>query len=397
MKQTIAGSRRRKLKLYLLSFVLFASVFAVVFLVTELIVRYANTSGNAETADHLREADYMPAEMKPNYHGRMWGVPFSTNRFGLRDEDDFPEEPPPGEYRILSLGDSIAFGLGIPAPAHYTKILERNLNRVGGPTRFRVVNGSGPGYSPSCYYLYLKHAGLRMKPRLVILEIELCNDITDEALLRWQGTTDEPIERVRGGRYVIAWDGRLLATCSRGPYFIEKTYAYTVLLRRLLNLLYRINPTEPFNSTPGVTYYSLGFDKYLLNQDRIEAGWTRTFGALAETQRLLRAQGVGFLVLIMPTQYMFDPASGAYGRFAAGLVQRAVGEAEKRGLPYIDFTRTMAESGGKDLYFDFAHPTERGNQVIARTLTERVEPIVRSVSRSSDRSDGSVRAVRSVR
>ena len=75
----------------------------------------------------------------------------------------------------------------------------------------------------------------------------------------------------------------------------------------------------------------------------------------------------------MPTQYMFDPASGPYGRFAEGLVKRAVREAARRGLPFLDMTEPMRNGGGKSLYFDFAHPTEQGNQVIARELYKELK------------------------
>ena len=364
-----------RLKLYLLSLLLFTLVLGIVLLIVELSLRFTHSPEAGERRDHLVEADYMPAKMKAHYRGQILGVPFKTNRYGLRDEEDFPATPPPGEYRVLSLGDSIAFGLRIPARAHYTKLLERRLNEESSGVRYRVINGAGPGFSPSGYYLYLKNEGLHLKPRLVIIEIELCNDVTDEALIRWEGKPGDPdsLERIRGGRYIVGWDGNLLATYCLGPYFFEKTYTYTELVRGVLNLLYRIWPPEPFATTEGVTYYSLGFDRYLLDNERIEEGWKRVFGALEKTQQLLKQNQVQFLLVIMPTQYMFDPASGPYGRFAEGLVKRAVVEAKRRGLPFLDMTDPMRSGGGKSLYFDFAHPTEQGNKVIARELYKELE------------------------
>jgi lysophospholipase L1-like esterase len=363
-----------RLKLYFLSLLFFAFVFGVVLVILELSLRYVYSRGG-ETRDHLVEADYMPAKMKPHYQGRIWGIPFRTNRYGLRDEEDFPENPVPGEYRIMSLGDSIAFGLGVPTGAHYSKLLERTLNQDNSGVRYRVINAAGPGFSPSGYYLYLKNEGLRLKPRIVIIEIELCNDVTDEALIRWEGKPGDPgsLERIRGGRYIVGWDGNLLATYCHGPYFFEKTYTYTILVRRVLNLMNRLWPSEPFASTEGVTYYSLGFDHYLLDNARIEEGWKRLFGALGKTQQFLKQRQVQFLLVIMPTQYMFDPGSGAYGRFAENLVKRAVSEAKRRNLPYLDMTEPMRTGGGKSLYFDFAHPTEQGNRVIARELLKELK------------------------
>ncbi|HXK61336.1 MAG TPA: SGNH/GDSL hydrolase family protein [Acidobacteriota bacterium] len=366
----------KRLKLYCLSILFFATIFGVIFALVELGLRHLYAGNGDETRDHLVQADYMPAKMKANYRGQIWGVPFRTNRFGLRDEEDFSETAPAGEYRILSLGDSIAFGLGLPASSHYTKLLEKKLNEAETSTRVRVINAAGPGYSPSGYYLYLRNEGLRLDPRLVIIEIELCNDVTDEALLRWEVESGE-LKRVRGGRYIVGWDGNLLATYCRGPYFFERTYTYTVLTRRLLNLLYRIDPTEPFAATQGVTYYSLGFDRYLLDTERIEEGWTRLFGAIEQTRDLLKREGVDFLLVIMPTQYMFDPATGPYGAFAEKLVKRAIEEARRRDLPFIDMTEPIRDGGGKSLYFDFAHPTAEGNKVIAKELFHRLSQVQR--------------------
>jgi lysophospholipase L1-like esterase len=359
-------------KLYLLSMLLFSIAFGLAFVIVELSLRYFHAGEPGETRDHLIQGEYMPARMKPHYQGRLWGIPFRTNRYGLRDEENFAENPAPGEYRILSLGDSIAFGLGIPAARHYTKLLEHRLKQDNPGVKHRVINGAGPGFSPSGYYLYLKNEGLRLKPRLVIVEIELCNDVTDEALVRWEGE-DGDLDRVRGGRYIVGWDGNLLATYCHGPYFFERTYTYTEFARRVLNLLYQISPPEPFATTEGVTYYTLGFDRYLLDNDRIEQGWKRVFGALQKTHALLKLNQVEFLLVIMPTQYMFDPASGAYGRFAENLVKRAVVEAERRGLPCLDMTEPMRKGGGKSLYFDFAHPTEQGNMVIAGEIYKELE------------------------
>jgi hypothetical protein len=54
--------------------------------------------------------------MRPNVD-TTWGKgygnrPLRTNRFGLAD-DDFPERKPPGERRILVIGDSIVMGHGL--------------------------------------------------------------------------------------------------------------------------------------------------------------------------------------------------------------------------------------------------------------------------------------------
>lgn len=360
-------------RLYLLSVGLFVVSFLVVFSASELLVRYVHLKDvRSEKRDHVVKTPYMPVKLKGNYQGLVWGRAFSTNRYGFRGEPDFEPKPEEGEFRILSLGDSIAFGLGIEAGDHYTKVLERNLNDLATGGRFRVINAGGQGYSPSGYYVYLKHEGLRFGPRMVLVEIELCNDITDEALLRWEldkAASGLP-DRISGGRYVVGWDGNFLATYAVGLPFLEGTYTYTVLLRRLLNLLYQIRPSEPFHSRPGVTYYSLGFDRFLLHGERIESGWEKTFASLEGIQALLQNKGIQFLLMIIPARYIFEQESGAYGVFARELVDRAVRLARQKDIPYLDFRDALEAGGGARLYFDFAHLTEEGNQVVGEELSQ---------------------------
>jgi lysophospholipase L1-like esterase len=367
----------RKLRLYLFSLALFLILLSVLLLAAELLLRHSTLTAAEETRDHVIQTAYSPAMARPNWQGRIWGIPFKTNQYGFRDEEDFSPTPDLDEYRILSLGDSIGFGLGIPSQAHYTKVAEELLNQQAVSERYRVVNAGGLGYSPSGYHVYLRHEGLRLQPDLVIVEIELCNDVTDEALLRW---TVDPgpagsLTAVRGGRYVIGWDGNLLATWAVGtPYFFEKSYVYTDLLRRSLNLFYRLSPTEPFKSQPekGIGYYSLGFDRFLLNEQRIESGWERMFEALHQTRRMVEDRGASFLLLIVPSRYLFEEHAGPWQSFAAGLVQRAAATAAERDIPFLDLSPYVGRGGGTNLYFDFAHLTEEGNRVVGEALAEHL-------------------------
>src|SRR4030042_557360 len=115
------GSMRRKLKLSLLSLGFFLLVFALAFGIAELLLQRSVMRSSTERRDHVVERPYMPSKFKSNYSGVFWKVPFKTNRYGFRDEPDFPPERQPGVFRVLAHGDSIGFGLGLPASDHYTK------------------------------------------------------------------------------------------------------------------------------------------------------------------------------------------------------------------------------------------------------------------------------------
>ena len=364
-----------KVRPYLLGSVLCVLVPVLSLTIIEFWLRQMVIGEAPEKRDHVVETSYMPVKFKGDYEGLFWGVPFSTNRYGFRSEADFSKTPPPKEYRILSLGDSIGFGIGIAHSAHYTQVLQKHLNQEAGD-RFHVINAGGQGYSPSSYYVYLKNEGLQFRPSMVLVEIELCNDVTDEALLHWEPDTDNPetVRAVRGGRYIRSWDGNLLATYSRGTYFFERTYLYTDLVRRYPNFLYHLFPSRPFSQQKemGGCYYNLGFDRYLLDEERIESGWRKTFRSLSAIGRLLEKNGIRFFLLIMPSRYVFEQDAGRWRDFATRLMERASREATQKNIPHMDLTEPIKKGGGETLYFDFVHLTEEGNRVVGEALARNL-------------------------
>lgn len=366
----------KTVKLYILSLLLMSGLAVAALAVTEIGLRAWSLGESEERRDHVERTPYLPARFRPDYEGRFWGIPFRTNRFGFRDEPDFPAERPAGEVRILSLGDSIGFGLGVSAEAHYTKHAQRSLEaeRPG----IRVINAGGQGYSPSGYFVYLRHAGMAVQPSMLVVEIELCNDISDEAVLAWSDPDPDGFPRaVTGGRYQVAWDGNLLGTYATGWPLLDRTYVGTVLTRRLLTLGARFQDGP---SPDSKVFYSLGFDHRKLTPERIEEGWMRAFGAVEGTRRLADREGIPFLLMIMPSRYLYQSA-GDYTAQASLLYERACREAEVRGLPWIGLREPIGGAGGADLFFDFAHLTENGNAVVGEVLAERVREVLFPESR----------------
>ena len=81
--------------------------------------------------------------------GRLhtWGHLVENNRYGFR-ERDFVSPKPPGVYRIMVLGDSFTWGVGLAASERYTAVAENLLNSSpppGGEARsIEVLNFSIP-------------------------------------------------------------------------------------------------------------------------------------------------------------------------------------------------------------------------------------------------------------
>jgi hypothetical protein len=359
----------KQIKYYLLTFAMVLCLFAVILAGIEFFLFWRSHRAHPEERDHVMATEYLPVKFKPNYKGKMWNVSYTTNVYGFRDEPDFPRESGPGELRILSLGDSIGFGVGIEAGEHYCKVAEERIQAEFPQIRIRLANASGQGYSPSGYYAYLQYEGMSLQPSVIIVETELCNDLTDEALLRWAEDEEGTGVKIVGGRYAVAWDGSLLGTYGIGGYPWERTYTYTDFIRRVLNLLNRAAPSPLFSETPGGTiYYSLGFDQSLLDQARIEQGWKRLLAAVEGIHQLCADRQVGFLLLIMPSRYIYDDSAPDHRDLALTLLQRAENEVRRLQVPYVNMSDTIEQSGGGEVFFDFAHLNVEGNRAVGQKL-----------------------------
>jgi len=70
-----------------------------------------------------------------------------TNSEGLR-RPEFPEEKRADEFRVLCLGDSVTFGLGLRESETYPARLQKELQRwAADGMRVRVINAGVPGWS----------------------------------------------------------------------------------------------------------------------------------------------------------------------------------------------------------------------------------------------------------
>ena len=78
-----------------------------------------------------------------------------TNSLGLRD-DEISRSKPDGEIRVLALGDSFTFALGVRFEDLWVQQLEAALNERWGTGRVQVINAAVAGYNTRQELLYLR-------------------------------------------------------------------------------------------------------------------------------------------------------------------------------------------------------------------------------------------------
>jgi lysophospholipase L1-like esterase len=261
---------------------------------------------------------------------------------------------------ILSYGDSIGHSYGVDWKDGYPQVLARLLNSTVRVSR---------GYSPSGYAEALRGDLERSSPKTVLVEIELSNDVSDEALLTWEGSDADGLPvRLAGGRYQITWDGTPgLLTAASGSHLYPRTRGYTFSLRGLGALLSRLRPNPVFADDADTYYYNLSFDRYWLTRDKLEGGFEQMFRALDAMNRFCQKRGIRFVLMILPSRHWF----GSDDRFHAGaerLVARAEAKAQSLGISFVSPAHELAAAGGARLFLDFCHPTAEGHRVLAETL-----------------------------
>jgi len=131
--------------------------------------------------------------LQPNFEARMgydqpmWSyydkdgcITTKNNSLGFRD-DEFLVQKPAGEFRVLALGDSFTYGMGVQAHDNWPTVLERMLQADRGGA-VQVINAgmaSGNGARSAAEYApWLEREGMGFAPDMVVLGFCL-NDISD--------------------------------------------------------------------------------------------------------------------------------------------------------------------------------------------------------------------------
>lgn len=113
---------------------------------------------------------------KPNVRGVHVGVLHRTNSAGVRGPE-FAAQAPPGTFRILLAGDSIAMGHGVLEQERYSAVTERLLQTSATPgVRFQFVNVGLSGLNVDQIVSRVERVGLAYHPDLFVYGFTV-NDI----------------------------------------------------------------------------------------------------------------------------------------------------------------------------------------------------------------------------
>ncbi len=300
----------------------------------------------------------------------------TTNGQGLRGARDLPPRRPANGLRVLCLGDSFTYGVGVDDRFAYPALLESLLaTRLPGMA-VEVANTGVPFYDLFDETAYFLEKGRRMQPDVVVLQFYI-NDLESmagaffrEGLLAREGGEYSRLDQLSGREGV---ERRLNA-------WMEKHVPAMVRAARTDRL-----PDAPGNtaSRPYDRYKLrataeekaiLGDRRQLLDQASLpvmERFWANYRQALLGLRDAVEASGAAFVLVLPPDVKQVREDLNAP---AAALV----GFCQQHGIPVIDpgpQFRVMSGENPDRYYltpFDI-HPNADGNTLVAKAVADAIQ------------------------
>ena len=284
--------------------------------------------------------------MKAGSQYEWQGISVDINTHGLRGPET-PYTKPPGTFRILNLGDSVAMGWGVREEDSYGRQLEQLLNGQGGDNlRYEVINAGVPGWNLENELAYLQAEGLKYEPDLVLLDLTIVNDINGASAL---AADHQPalIKWLRANTYFwpfLTVQFRWLESRAKGQERIDVIDP----------------PTNP--------------DKYFPPEPESER-WMKVWTQVTAIDRLARENKARFVLILFPLE--FQVLDQNFSTLPQDLLAAKAAEA---GIPVVDllpaFRQACREKPGggcqpedRYLFADvWMHPSAYGHKLTADEL-----------------------------
>jgi lysophospholipase L1-like esterase len=279
-------------------------------------------------------------------------APASINSAGLRD-DEIPREKPDGEVRILALGDSFTFALGVRLEDIWPQQLERILNERQAPQRFQVINAGVAGYNTRQELIYLLHDGYGWDPDLIVVGFYWNDLLGNEPPLPALDSTP----RVAPGTEALGEPNHLLPAWIRNPLRQSLVLYLPVTRAQLVWQMLHL----PEDRLSAVQRAILTGDEAFL-----EPYWRATETRLLEIARSAKERGIPALLLVFPMENLVrrsDSGAAFVGRLRRIWVPT--------GMPLVDVTPAYIEARRRGdnpfLPYDL-HPDASGMTIAAELV-----------------------------
>jgi lysophospholipase L1-like esterase len=291
----------------------------------------------------------------------------TTNALGLRGAE-LPEKQP-GEYRILSLGESTTFGLGVDDDETYSARLQELLPKRTG-REVTVINAGHSAYSSTQSLIYLRERGLALEPDMILFYHE-ANDYMPSAM------RDSENHEVG----VLLTDRELFESKLHrlNRFLLSHSAVYRLLSRSYAQ--YRVGRFDAGDVENPIE--QIGLPDIRVGVEGPEVGellWRRVSDAervdnFAELEAVARERGIE-LVVMHPSYRHSDVHECVLTRYAAA-----------NGLELFDAQPIMhSKVSSSVMYLDLWHPSPYGHRLLAEALADEIAPRIRAAQFSDSAS-----------
>lgn len=269
---------------------------------------------------------------------------YRINEHGLRGPL-IPYEKRAGEYRLLFLGDSIAFGQGVDDGDGFVRRIE-TMAASGGYPHLSVINASVTGYSPWQEYDLLKEQGLRYDPDAIV-QVFCLNDVGQKFRL-------------------VKYGGRTKHLAPPEPSALE----WSGLFRMSRALTFQwFGPTRAELNARETDYAPEAVIDHF-DAPRIQEALRVTGENLARIISLARDIGRPIAIVCFPTGRQIDMPEDTWSRpqdWLAALCRR-------HDVPFLDLTQVYRQYArtrglsGNHLFPDDIHPNQLAHRIAAEEI-----------------------------
>lgn len=286
---------------------------------------------------------------------------FTHSAQGMRGSQEFAMERPPGTtMRVLVLGDSFTYGVGVADDEVFVDRLRRALPGV------EFINAGCSGYGQREQLAILDQLGAALRPDLVIATF-FWNDLGDNFNKDWPAFAFDATGRVVRTDLAVPDDFDPLARRTARPIDEQQRARNTVYLKRL----YR-------GALRGLRYRMFGVrTRFPATPAERAAAWEVTRPYLAMMKARAAEIGAGFLLVSIPGQDRVDPDAHIDGiePLAVDIEEMLTEVTAALDIEYwnlLEPLRAAHRSADERLYY-FAdrHLTVLGNRVVADLLAQR--------------------------
>ena len=270
-----------------------------------------------------------------------------VNSKGLRGaEVDYAK--PPGEVRVLVLGDSFTFAEQVNQHETFTQRLEDRLNADGGGRSYRVLNAGSNGWATANELVFLAKEGVRYQPDVVVLAMYLGNDVSDNyRRMDIKRVAEDADLALRG------------ADAFEGPRrLLRRSMLYTYFESGVLAKLPWFASAEGGDSDASNR-------KSPRTLEEAQEAWAITEGLVDRLRDVAESQGARFMVMVVPSADLVASGGRVEEPDADDLEDGITGEA-KPGFedPHGTFGQIAARHGlaTLDLYATFREASARSKQ-----------------------------------